>query len=370
MNITFVLANYPLTPSGGMRVIYEHANQLCERGHCVSLVHPTGVRLNVPSAKRLRVLRSWWRGQLLRRATRHLQVPRERPNWQFIDPRVRMIYLKGEPISAYIPDGDVVIATAWETAPYVDNYPTSKGTKFHYVADYERWITADDEARSLMGEAFALKSTKLALSQVSINMIETYNTNSSKYIVPISIDHSMYRIIKPIGQRDPMRLSMAYRVPQHKGIADGLEALRIVHKSYPDIQADLFGSSQMQYSLEPWMNYIYKPSNEDIVRIYNHSSVFVVSSWAEGWGLPGMEAMACGATLCSTDTGGVHEYAIHNRNALISPPHRPDILAQNIINLIADQKMRKNLAEQGIKDVQQFTWNRAAELFDQYLLSV
>ena len=82
-------------------------------------------------------------------------------------------------------------------------------------------------------------------------------------------------------------------------------------------------------------------------------------SWTEGFGLPPIEAMACGCAVVVTNVGGVPDYAINGETVLASPPRNPEILAQNIIKLIENEDERKRIAENGYNYVKQFTWDRA-----------
>jgi glycosyltransferase involved in cell wall biosynthesis len=71
--------------------------------------------------------------------------------------------------------------------------------------------------------------------------------------------------------------------------------------------------------------------------------VFVCSSWEEGFGLPGLEALQCGAALATTDTKGSRDYAFHERTALVSPPRDTVALARNIIRLLGDEGLCQGL---------------------------
>ena len=60
-------------------------------------------------------------------------------------------------------------------------------------------------------------------------------------------------------------------------------------------------------------------SQPDLGREYDAAQVFVVGSWFEGFCQPGLEAMACGVPLVTTDNGGCREYAIDGETALVVP---------------------------------------------------
>ena len=361
MKITFILPGYPSAPTGGFRVIYQYANCLVDRGHEVSVVHPYRLNLNdMPQNISFPWLRQQWRKVLKWQGTR--RPPKL--EWQNFDRRVQLLYLKDVPSYDHIPAGDAVLATAWETAKYVSSYPESKGIKFHYVADYERWFAANSEQKRLMREAFALPLIKMAISQLSLNMARECDPISPIHKVPNALDHSLYRVYTPIERRKKYIIGMPYRTALYKGVADGLEAARIVKSYLPDLRLVLFGSLPLEHRLDSWMEYVQKPKDHEIVEIYNRVSLFVVPSWAEGWGLPGMEAMACGAALCSTDTGGVNEYAVHEQTALISPPRNPNRLAKNIIILLQNDALRYQLAKTGAEAIKKFTWTRSITILE------
>ena len=70
-----------------------------------------------------------------------------------------------------------------------------------------------------------------------------------------------------------------------------------------------------------------------------------------------MEAMACGAALVTTDTGGSWDYAADGDTALVSPPKQPEQLANNIARILNDEALRAKLAESGLQKIGEFSWD-------------
>jgi glycosyltransferase involved in cell wall biosynthesis len=97
-------------------------------------------------------------------------------------------------------------------------------------------------------------------------------------------------------------------------------------------------------------------SDEDLHRFYNSISIFILPSHYEGCGLPGMEAMACGAALVTADSGGVRDYAANGDAALVVPAGRPELLAGAVSELIADDARRRELAARGPDEMNSFQW--------------
>ena len=75
------------------------------------------------------------------------------------------------------------------------------------------------------------------------------------------------------------------------------------------------------------------------------ANVFVYASWYEGFGLPPLEAMACGVPVVTTDCGGVLEYAIDGYNSLVTPIRDPTALAQAIQRLLSDRHLAAQLIQ-------------------------
>src|SRR2546430_6400406 len=105
------------------------------------------------------------------------------------------------------------------------------------------------------------------------------------------------------------------------GAKDAVIAVDLVRSGLdPDQQSNVwcFGSYP-RASLPGWIPHYNASDNRELRRMYNRTAVFIVPSLHEGFGLPGAEAMACGAALVSTRNGGVDAYATHGESALLRP---------------------------------------------------
>jgi glycosyltransferase involved in cell wall biosynthesis len=101
-------------------------------------------------------------------------------------------------------------------------------------------------------------------------------------------------------------------------------------------------------------------SYEEFVRQYARSTVAVVPSVYEGFGLPVGEAMACGVPVVST-TGGALPEVVGDAGLLV-PPADSEALARAIITILDHPSHARKLGEAGYQRVQQhFTWKKAAE---------
>jgi len=105
-------------------------------------------------------------------------------------------------------------------------------------------------------------------------------------------------------------------------------------------------------------------SQPDLGRAYAAAEVFVVGSWFEGFCQPGLEALACGVPLVTTDNGGCLEYAVDGVTALVVPPRDVGAMAAAIDRLRGDRVLAAELVANGLDLVaESFDWEVRTDEF-------
>jgi len=349
LRVTFVSARTSEWPSGGLRILYEHANRLSRRGHVVTVVMPGRLAIN-PNGL-----------DYLKNAVRYVQMKitgnYTPEKWLKTDPSIRLQCVPSLS-ERFLPDGDVVIATAWQTAEWVSQYSKAKGRGFYFIQHLETWNGPRERVYATWKAPLRKIVPSKWLAEVARDLGET------AICIPYGLDVDAFRIITPREQRHPAQLMMLYHNAEWKGCDDGLEALSIVREREPDIRAILFGVPARPETLPSWIEYHQSPSPAKLRELYNRAAIFVAPSRTEGWGLTGCEALLCGAALVATDIDGHREFAFDGQTALTSPARSPRALAKNILRMIQDSKMRIRLAESGFEFVRQLTWERASASFE------
>ena len=100
-------------------------------------------------------------------------------------------------------------------------------------------------------------------------------------------------------------------------------------------------------------------SNDDLVALYNLCSLFVLPSFHEGFGLPVLEAMACGAPAIASNVTSLPE--VVGWNDAMFDPHQPAEIAARVDQALTDKGFRQKLRDHGLRQAKQFTWERTAK---------
>jgi glycosyltransferase involved in cell wall biosynthesis len=354
MKISFLMPCYMWGPSGGFKVVYEYANRLVARGHQVTVVHPRRLKFPPPEKLSLR--------QRMRKGRLWLRELRSEPSiyWHSVDGRVRMAFVPSSD-ARYIPDSDVLFATAWHTVRSVLECPREKGEKCYLIQHYETFLGP----KPLVDETWRAPLRKVVVSQWLVDIGETLGARDISHIPP-GIDRDIYRLARPMEQRD-RQVAMMFSYVAFKGSADGIEALQIAKRQYPDLRVVLFGINRRTSIVPDWMTYLLDPPQQEIVEAFNNSSIVLSPSIAEGFGLPLAEGAACGCATVSTDSGGVRDFITDGETGLLSPPKNPEALARNLCRLLADDDLRIGLARAGCGFVARFDWERSTDLLESFL---
>lgn len=344
--ITFVLPQYPLHISGGYKIAFSYANKLVKDGYKVNIVFFND------GAPHFLHIPTFFKNFIMNELTK------KKIKWYPLDSRIHCISSTNRiKMSKAIKGTNIVIATAAITVDMVlKKFKNSK--KIYLIQGFEEW---DMTPRQLY-KTYNAGLINVVISNWLKNIVSKH-TNKIPIYIRNPIDTKIYKITKDIRHRDPCTIGMLYHLAPYKGVRYSLLALKKVRKKYPNLEVIMFGSAKRPKHLPKWITYYKNVTADEAVEIYNAVSIFVCGSVKEGFGLTGLEAMACGDALVSTNYLGVREYAVNKMNALLSPVKDINKLANNIIYLIENKKERVRIAEKGNKDAQLFSWENAYAKF-------
>lgn len=99
-------------------------------------------------------------------------------------------------------------------------------------------------------------------------------------------------------------------------------------------------------------------SRNELVELYNLCKLYVFPSWHEGFGLPALEAMSCGAAVIASNTTSLPE-VIGNEDALFDPISENSI-KDKIESALTNESFRNSLKQHGLNQAKKFSWDQCA----------
>ncbi len=100
--------------------------------------------------------------------------------------------------------------------------------------------------------------------------------------------------------------------------------------------------------------------DEELVRLYNLCTVFVLPSHHEGFGMPALEAMSCGAAVIGANTTSIPE--VVGRQDALFDPFDENAIMKKLAQVVSDEAFRKELAAYGTEQAKKFSWDKSAKV--------
>ncbi|SFE32849.1 hypothetical protein SAMN04324257_01343 [Thermoanaerobacter thermohydrosulfuricus] len=351
MKINFILPFTSLT--GGIKVIFEYANRLNDRGHDVICYVPMlAYRFNnyglVGELKRFKSSV----GNTLKRRTKvdwfDLKVPIK------LVPSISDIFIR---------DADVTIATAWPTAYSVNKLNISKGEKYYFIQHYEIW----SGPKELVDGSYKLPLKRIVIAKWLKDLMENEFKVDVTALIPNGINLNEFFNDNKVFNKEKIILMMYHNL-EWKGYKDGLKAFEIVRRKHPELKLRLFGLKKGN-DIPEYAEFYENPSRNLLRRLYSTSDIFVSPSWTEGWHLPPMEAMACKCAVVATNVGCIPDIGIHRETAMVCEPRDIQGLANNILELVENEELLKKISFNGFEKIRNYTWDNSTDLLEKVLMS-
>lgn len=156
-----------------------------------------------------------------------------------------------------------------------------------------------------------------------------------------------------------------------------IDAVGIVHTTYPDIEVTLKGGGcerkffeeyVSEKGFDSFIHFLDRTDYSCVADDYRNADIFVSAAISDGTPVSMLEAMASGIACIMTDVGGVPEWIRDGFNGLLFPSKKPDILAKKVIFLIENPDERKKLGNNAQKTIEfRGDWGRIMkEMEDDY----
>ena len=318
LNITYVLASN--SPSGGVKIVFEHANRLKNRGHNVNIYCCNN----------------------------------ENRTWFPIDVPIMFGDLNE------ILENDIIVATYFTTIPYV--VKAKARVKVHLCQGYEGHLHKEEWLLNVIQNNYKMLKDKIVVSKWLEETIHKEFGIDSEYISN-GIDPYMFSFKPKVRNLIPKVLIVGYFNLKIKGIRTAIDVvkpflgkIKLVrmssHNKEDDIDCEFYKMSEM--------------TQEEIAKVYESCDISInMHQKVEGFSLPQLEAMASGLAVITTDCGGSSEYVKINENCLVV---QNDVKScQHALSLLLDNKdLYEKISKNAVETAKNFYWYDKIDLLEKY----
>jgi L-malate glycosyltransferase len=202
----------------------------------------------------------------------------------------------------------------------------------------------------------------IAISKGCANELKYFYGIENSIIVNNAIDSKFFC---PLGSKDNKNVYILYagRLSSEKGLIDLVKSAVYVCEKYPDIKFVIAGKGPLDSRLRKLVtnlhlehNFSFKGNvNHDILlKFYQNATLYVLPSYREGLPTTLLEAMSCGLPVVATAIAGISDVIVDHNMGILIPPNNPEELANAILSLLGDEKLREEIGSNARKHVQKY----------------
>lgn len=349
MKITFVVPELNL--SGGLRVIAIHAEYLASKGHQVQVISPARKKIRLKE-----------RAKSLLRGT----------GW-FVKSKFNDVFFRNLNVSIHIldkhrnveekdtPDADVLIATFWTTAEWIKDFSESKGKKYYFVQHHEihPWMP-EERVRATLRFPYR----KLVVSQWLKDILEDEYQQDSTLVLN-GVDLNQFSCSMRNKGASPT-IGFLYSQRSYKGSDIAISAINILSERFSNLKVVAFGTEMLDTSsikCEDVEYYLSPPQNK-ISKIYGKCDAWLFCSRTEGFGLPILEAMACGTPLVATKAGVAPEMLMDHPDLLVDIDDTESLAIAAAKVLSMESKKWSQLSSSMLSVAHMNSWENSSYAFE------
>jgi glycosyltransferase involved in cell wall biosynthesis len=162
-------------------------------------------------------------------------------------------------------------------------------------------------------------------------------------------------------------------VPEKFVLADGIKNPGVIVRAWPRLLEAVRAERRIIFfSRRPdppavvheavkagWAHLLIRPTREDLIALYSQAEAFVFPSWIEGFGIPLLEAMTCGAPVIASTAGSIPEVA--GGAALLMEAEDDAALAAHLMRVLTNATEAECLRAAGFARAAQFSWAKTAQ---------
>jgi glycosyltransferase involved in cell wall biosynthesis len=230
--------------------------------------------------------------------------------------------------------------------------------------------TVKRAAKILTGSEFSKASILKVYGDLEEDKVVVVPNAAASEFRPVSRETAAATVRERFSVPAPFILSVGDLQPRKNQIGLIRAFARLV-KAYPQLKqnlvlagketwfADRVHEAARESGVADRIHFFGFVSDRDLLQLYNACDVFVFPSFYEGFGLPALEAMACGRAVVCSNTSSLPE--VVDGAAILFDPYAVDEIVRAIADLLLDAELRTRMERLGLKRAAHFSWQKTAQ---------
>jgi len=206
-------------------------------------------------------------------------------------------------------------------------------------------------------------SSVIAVSKVGVKYL-TENSKLPKQKVALIYNGIDINLFTPSEKKtydnDNLYIGTCAQMSPHKGWPDFLRVIYLCKKKLKKLKCIIVGDGPMRKEvlnransmgisdIIDWIEF-----QKDVTPYLNKMDIFLMTSWSEGLPVAIIEAMATALPVVATSVGGVSELVIHRETGYLGPPNNPEVIAEYVLDLSKNKKLRVKFGKLGRERVKE-----------------
>lgn len=233
----------------------------------------------------------------------------------------------------------------------------------HAVKKSQRIIVPSNFVKSQLSKEWSVEASKISVTYEGVDDKIIDIKNKQKKSLQI-------KILQKIGVRKPYIFYVGNAHP-HKNIEGLIKAFRLIksaednEKITKNLTLVLAGGDHYFWKKikseyrDPFIIYPGYVTDDSLVALFSNAEAFVMPSFEEGFGIPVLESYATNCPVVCSDVGALTE--VGGNGSKYFNPKNPYDIAQKIIKILTDKKLKDELVSNGQKRLKEFSWKKLAE---------
>ncbi len=220
----------------------------------------------------------------------------------------------------------------------------------------QKIVTVSNSTKQDVIRYFKISSQKISVIYHGSPQGTQLASNPEKILTKYNLPNNFILFIGTLEPRKNLvRLIEAYHLLNQKSKIKNQKLVIVGKKGW--FYQEIFNKVK-ELKLENEIIFTGYVPDEDLPYLYKAATCFVYPSLYEGFGLPPLEAMACGCPVITSNLSSLPE--VVGEAAILVNPYNIDEITAALEKILTDESLRQNLKERGFKQAQKFSWQKTA----------